>query len=323
MALDYILDRVSSKMGLSSSVTGENTTMVKYVNSAAKQLWTKLDFPGSLQEQVFAVPGDSVIAFPPYVSELRGMREMSSLAIWNQYGMRPRYSQGNWEKQWRSWRVLGYSPVQSLPSSEGTLTITTPSVESTPPVFTILGTNSSSNYVVEILTLDSTSKTTTNVFSGITSFLKASQNSYDVTLLDVAGNVLAKMPNNYLECKCLLVDVSAFPWLSTSPVPGSNLMEVLYTLPCPILTNSTDVFAGNLVDDILVYKTLQLWAEDRGSADEAVALEQKINQLLTQFMANYEQNEINSVQFEPNKLFNIFPSANSLRRRDPRFFLGM
>lgn len=290
MALKYIVKQAGLKMGLDPSDQSQRDILLRFANEAIVELYEQADAEGCLREQLFQVNGDETISLPLYVGPIRAMREYSTHVPWHLYDMRPRYNQLNWEDRWRGWRVKGMSALSSVIENESQIYVAVKTLETTPVTYTVSGSTKDAQFVTDTITLDSASlsgildpvgkqpvfyKQGTLNFTDIVSFKKDRVNNFNAALLDADGNLLSVLANNMLEAKYRVVDVSLYPWSNTAVGPVDHYMEVLYKQALPWFQNDDDEYPAPGFDNIIVNKMLQIWAEESGKADVAVAYDAK------------------------------------------------
>jgi len=262
-------------MGLDPSDTGQRAVLLRFANEAADELYNQADIPGSLVEQVFKVNGDQTISLPAYVGRIRAIREYSSQVPWHINQMRPRYNQQNWKDCWRNWRMKNQQCLQATITNQSVLVYTTAAVENPPVVVTVTGPTATATLATESVTLSSTQVTGTVNFLDLVSARKTSANNYDITISDVDGKLLTTIPNNELEAKYQIVDVSLSPWLQQTQSQLDHYVELLYKKILPWYSLDSDEFPAYGYDNAWVNKGLQLWMEEQGKADLAAGYDAK------------------------------------------------
>lgn len=275
MALQYILRQAGLKMGLDPSDSAQRDTLLRFANEAANEMYDQADLDGSLMEQLFRVNGDQTIAMPMYVGPIRAMREYSTHVAWHLYDMRPRYNQLNWNDRWRGWRLKGFSPISDYVTNQAPIIVTVKEVENPSIVVTVGGPTTDAQFVTDVLTMDATSKQGVVDFLDITSFKKDRVNGFNVALTDIDGKPLSILLNNTLETRYRVADVSLYPWSNTDTGPTDHYMEVLYKKALPWLQNDDDEYPAQGYDNVIVNKILQIWSEEQGKGDMAVAYDAK------------------------------------------------
>lgn len=281
MSVKYILSQVGSKISLNPNATNQRPTLLRFLNEAARELYSQSDPDGSLQEQAFKVNGDQTISCPSYVGPIRGVREIDSQISWSINKMRPRYNQFNWPDSWRNLRLLNIRALMQTVTNASVGVLTVPGVENPPVVVIVSGPTVNSTIASETITMTQTSMETINSFTDYTSVKKLCVNQYDVTLSDVDGKLLTVIPNNQLSAQYQVLDVSICPWLAVSTNTLEHYVEILYKLAITQLYNDADEFIfGQKYDDVLVNKCLQLYYEEQSKPDLALAFDTKATRTL-------------------------------------------
>ncbi len=275
MAVKYILDQIGNKIGLNPADTNQRAVLLRYLNEAARELYPQCDMEGSLVEQVFKVNGDQTISLPAHVETIRAIRELNSQIAWHPNRLRPRYNQFNWTDMWRNWRLKNRQCLQATVINQSIGVISVTAVETPPIVVTVSGPTESATCVSETITMDATSKSTTNQYLDYVSFTKDRVNNYDVRLADVDDRTLTVIPNNELQAVYQIIDVSQLPFLPQDVSVQSNYVEVLYKKKLSQLHNDADEFPAIGYDDILVDKCCQLYYEEGGKIEQAIAYDAK------------------------------------------------
>jgi len=294
MAVKYILEQAGLKVGLNPQAPGDRAVLLRYLNEAASEAYDQADVDDMLFEGLFQCNGDQQIALPPDVGPLRAMREYSTHVTWRLERQRNRYNPVNWKNRWRNWREKGTSPIMYPVVNQSTVTITVPTIENPPIAISVTGPTQAANSISETIIMDASSKSTIAAFMNITALKKDRVNTLDVTVKDADSTVLAVIPNNMLQMRYRLLDVSLYPWTSTAQSAVDHWMEVLYKQALPWLSNDEDEYPAIGYDNILVNKVLQLWAEEQGKGSEAIAYDAKA----TRSMARKKEDQNRGVQDE-------------------------
>ena len=282
MPLQYILSQVGNKMGLNPSDPSQRTVLLRFVNEAAVELYQQSDMAGCLEEQCFKINCDQTIALPDYVGHIRAMREQYSHIAIKLSQMRPRYNQFNWSDEWRNWRIKNTQTLQASVTNQSVLVFSVAAVENPPIVINVSGPSVGSANISESITLDSISKQSVNAYLDVTSFTKTDVSQYDVIMSDVDGNQLSYIANNKIKAKFQIVDISSSPWFPSNINPLLGWVEVLYKKALIHFNNDNDEFPAMGYDNVLVNKVLQLWAEEKGDVQSAMAYMQKATMMLAQ-----------------------------------------
>ena len=151
----YILQQAGKKLGISWQVGNpQRTTLLRYLNEAARELYDQSDAVGIDMEQVFKVNGDQTITCPYYVGPIRGVRELASQQVWHINRMRPRYNQFNWIDMWRNIRLRNYQALQASITNQSVIAITVPKIETPPIQVTVVGPTDLSANATETVVMD-------------------------------------------------------------------------------------------------------------------------------------------------------------------------
>jgi hypothetical protein len=283
MSVKNIVSEFSRKTGIT-----DRNVVLSFLNVAAQELYEEADLEGSLMEQSFYVDEFRTLAFPTYVGQIRAMRENVSQIRWELINHGPKYSALNWgENAWRKWIVLGISPIMRTRLNQGPLRIEADKDSFT----TIVGSTDTSSRVTEIIAGSGETKTS---FNDIFSISKDRVTKADTLIYDTDDNLISRIPNYNLVASFKLVDVSKFPSLSVPFV-----MDVLFKKALPYLSSDTDEFPAPNHDDVIVNKMMQLFKEEQGDLQGAVAYDQKITRSITRKLFDASRGRRISVRFEP------------------------
>ena len=274
MALKHIIDLVANKMGLNSEDANQRQVLLRFINEAAYEIYNQCDPAGSVMEQVFRVNGDQTVSLPSYVGPLRAIREYSSFIPWSLNQMRPRYNQSNWNDFWRNWRLKGMFALEKSVTNQSQMVVTVPVVENPPITVTVSGSTAQAAYVSETLTMSAVNNSTTNLFTDVKAFIKSKNTLYDVSLTDIDGNLLSVIPSNELSAKYQIVDVSTCPWLQFTTSTLDHFVEVLYKKALPVFQFDGDEFPAFNYDFIISNKAMQIWSQEQGQVQQALAYDQ-------------------------------------------------
>lgn len=291
MPVKYILSQAGLKIGLSPSKTQttSRSVLLRFLNEAVRELYSEADLPGTLVEQVFKVNGDQTISVPFYVGRIRGVREAASMQAWHLNQMRPRYNQFNWSDMWRNIRLKNKQALQVSVTNESVGVITVEEVENPPIVVTLSGPTPSASLIHENITMDSVSKESVNDFIDYVAVKKDRANNFDVTLSDIDGKMLTTIPNNELEAKYQIFDISSCPWLPQNTSPLDNYVEILYKKTLSYLSADEDEFPAMFdYDDAIVNKMLQLWFEEQGKSELAKEYDAKATRTIARIRKDQE-----------------------------------
>lgn len=315
MSVQLILNLAGAKMGLNPSLASQRAVLLRFLNEAAEELYDQSDPIGSLAEQVFKVNGDQTISCPWYVGKIRAVREADTHLIWSVNKMRPHYNQFSWKDMWRNLRLRNTQALMCTVTNQSIGIISVPFVENPPIQVTVSGPTASASNASETITMTALSLNTTNDFLDYTSVKKDRVNNCDVTLSDVDGKTLTIIPNNQLEALYQIIDVSTCPWLSQSSSTLDHYLEILFKKTLPILTNDTDEYPVPKHDYILVNKIMQLWQEEQGKPDLAMAYDTKATRGLARKMEDQEKPTQDEVSLVSNPHDTLLPRIGRGYRR--------
>lgn len=314
MALKYILAQAGAKMGLNPNATTSRQVLLRFINEAMDELYSQSDMAGSLDEKVFKVNGDQTVALPYFVGDVRAVREYSSQIPWNINQQRPRYNQSNWSDSWRGFRLKGVQALMDSVTNQSSVKVVVGKVETPSVVVTISGPTLLASSISEVVTMDALTKTTTNQFLDITSVKKDRVNDSDVTVNDVDDKLLTIIPNNMLYAQYQIIDVSLCPWLSQDTGRLDHYLEILYKKALPWMSNDGDEFPpGSMYDNIIVNKVLQLWKEEQGKGDEAMAYDAKATRGLARKHEEQNRATQDAVALVGNPHDDLLPRVRSRR----------
>lgn len=321
MPLGRIIYLVSSKMGLDPAQPSSRETMLRFVNEAAMELYSQSDPPGSLMEWVIKVNGDQTCTLPNLVGQLRAVRECASMQAWHINQMRPRYNEFNWKDQWRNYRLRDKQALQATVTNQSVGVITVADVENPPIIVTVSGPTPNATSIQENIVMDALSKQTVNTFNDYTAVSKDRPNNCDVTLSDVDGKVLTVIPNNELYAEYQVIDISTCPWLPQNTSPLDNYVEILFKKKLTYLQNDNDIFpAYNDYDYVIVNKVMQLWNEEQGNGEVAVAYDTKANRTTARINEDYNCATEDEIALRANPHDIMLPRIGTGLRRRYRFF---
>ena len=282
MALSYILEQVGYKTGLNPKDSGQRAVLLRFANTAAKELYSTSDMAGCLEEQYFKINANQTISLPEYVGQIRAMREAWSHIAIKLSQMRPRYNQFNWPDEWRNWRIKGLQTLQTSLQNQSELLVSASGIETVPAIVNISGPSIGSANVSEVITLSSTPIQTTNAYLDVFSFTRNTVGQYDIILSDIDGNQISYIPNNKLKAQFQIIDISTSPWFPANVNPLLGWVEVLYKKSLPWFQNDNDEFPVQGYDEVWICKCFQLWFEEQKDIQTATSYYQKAIGLLAQ-----------------------------------------
>jgi hypothetical protein len=278
----------------------QRSIMLRFVNEACDELYAQSDMVGCLVEQCFKINGDQTVSLPSYIGQVRAVREFNSHIPWNLHQMRPRYNVSNWDDMWRNYRIKSKQALMRTISNEAPVTVVCDKVESPAVTVRISGATSTAQRIVEELVMDSTNKTTASAFIDIDSIVKTAVTQCDYIINDIDGLQLSAIANNELEARYVIIDVSQLPWLNQNQSQQDHYVEILYKKVLPWMQEDGDEFPAKGYDNIIVNKSMQLWCEEQGKADEAIAYDSKATRSLARKHEEENRPMQDSVALIPN-----------------------
>jgi hypothetical protein len=259
-----------------------------------------------LRELYLRTESDTELALPHFVGELRAVREQESRIPWNLLDLRPRYHVANWKHEWNNWRIKGTSPLQ-LGITVATPPIAKIAVADDDLEVTILGSTTSQARVKETVTMDDTEKEFTKAFTDIFSITKNILGDHNVTIEDSEENELSVIPNDVLESRYVIVDISQYPYTTTVVDSDCYIMEVLYKMKLKRMENLDDVFPVEGFDNVIILKARQLLAEGQeGKEERALLMDSKATRLIDRKTEHKEGTTTKHINFKRNGLLGMF-----------------
>lgn len=314
MALKYVLSQAGAKLGLNPSQPADREVLLRFVNEAAEELYDSFDPSGCMLEEAFKVNGDQTISMPYYVGEIRGVRDCASWISWHINQMRPRYNQFNWKDAWRNIRLKNTQALAATVTNTSVGVITVAAVETLPIVVTVSGSTENAKNVGEDVVMDAMSKQTVNQYTDYNLIAKDRVNLYNVTLSDVDGKLMSIIPNDMLEASYQIYDVSSCPFLNQNTSPQANYLEVLFKKTLPWFENDSDQFPAQKYDNIWVNKVIQLWKEEQGDIEGALAYDGKATRSAARKKENRNESTEEKVAVVANPHDTLLPRIRGGRR---------
>lgn len=307
MLIDVLTD-LASDTGL--DLVQKRSTLLRLANKAAKQMHKELECNKIHREVTLVVPRNKVVSLPAFIGELVGMRMHTNDLPFDLHSIgQPRYTSNTLQYRFKNWRDLSEQPLHTLLSVNGQLTLTCSALETTNVAVKITGQTDKGSNVQESITMDATSKTTTNIFGpDINSiYCPTLSRTFDITILDANGIEVAILPTYDSKTRYKIVDVSNIFW-SIDTTNDESLIDVCYKVNRTNLVNDADPFYTGQDDydeawyNLAMYmflKPLQNRLQDA----------QLHRQLYTDFMQSAKSEEsgiVKKVNFGRNKFYSHF-----------------
>lgn len=303
-----VLNRVAADTGLHP--VDKRATLLKLLDKSAKEMHKQLECSKIYREVTLVVMPDSVVSLPSFVGECKGMRIHTNEIPFDLANIgNPRYTNTTLQNWYKNWRDLGESPVHTVLSAIGQLTIETPIVEDVPVTLIINGNTNNAERIEEKIILDDTSKETTELFGpklftiGCVSNIRTS----DIVIKDVNGIEIAKLNNNQNECRYKIMDVSKVFWPSDTSA-GESLIDVLYKVPATTLSQDSDIFyAGSDYDDAWYNFACYFYFKPiQNRKDDAAAFHADAVAFMQAAKESGEGSQLKKLAFGRNKFYGLF-----------------
>ncbi len=311
MSLAFILRRVQSSAGFSSPDLNpqQRQIVIDYINEAAEEIWESQDLPGSLQEVYTNISPDLRISLPPFVGELRAVRNRRWDGKMQLADIRARYSSEDWPEKWQKFRKIGESPLANDITNAAPVTIVYPAID-TDLEITILGVTANSNRATDVITMTGATMNGTLSFVEILKISKNKATDFNVLIKDAEDNELSLIYADQLEARYIIADVSAYPKIAGC-ADGNYIMECLYKMRLPLFKDDTDEFPLSGYDKVIILKTKQLITEEQeGKEDRALLMNEKGKLLLKQKQEDKDGTVSAHINVKRNKLYGMFSPYN-------------
>lgn len=286
--------------------TEEQSTILRYVNAAAKELYDSADLPGSLFERDFCVDATNQhVTVPWYAKEIRGVRRKEYFTQQQIVDMRPRYNKTPWMQPCNQWRLIAETPLEQHITQAGRLVVTLAEAEETAVDVIIVGQTTTSNIFTETLTFapGDLTKTTSKQYTqpqpfGIKSIIKSRLTTYDVTVTQEADErQIATIPNVLRRASNQLVSLRDE---EAGPFSDSECYEILFKWPYIELINDTDEFLNSdRYDQVIAWKAKANYSFlSPDDHPRMLIAEEKCNALLRRISDTYESNTDRRLEVE-------------------------
>lgn len=292
----------------------QRDVILNYVNRSAQDLYNELEADALMREVVLAVPADMQVTMPPFIGDLRGMREYNWANTFslNEIGV-PRYTSDTWKFKWRNWTLKGKIPLANSITNAGPLTFLSSSLDNSNVTINIVGTTALANRITESIIVNATSVTSINSYSDITSISSpTTPRGCDIIVQDATGNTLAILYNNEAKTKYILVDVSTYSWIAAVGDGITSLVETLYKTKFYKLFNDTDEFPADGFDDAIAYRALVLWCQGKeGKETDAMLYNNLAKSVLDSNTTSAERGQSLKIAHAANPVYCVFKKMRS------------
>lgn len=284
--------------------TERREMLVKVVNQAAKEIYSRVDLPRVLKECYLEVTRDTTITLPPFVGELRAVRNCRDKQ--DIVDLRPRYSLNDWQQKWDKFRLVGEGAINRELLNTAPVSVEYSAADAALSV-TLIGETDESNRAVDTVTMTGASVLGTKNFININKIRKNKITENVVKIYDADGVLLSEIYADQFEARYLVVDISEYPDLRDCS-EDCYVLELLYKPRLGQLFFDHDEFPVSGQDDLIVLKTLQLLAErNPGEEQRAILMYQKADSLISDEIRDKTGHVTKRLTPTKNKMFGLFP----------------
>jgi len=312
MAVSDMLLKLSEATGVTNSNAATRAQLLRYLNTAGRELWNSWDLPGSMQEQFFAIPADQTniqITLPWYCEQIRGARWAITGQKITVRDFRPRYQATPWHLPFLEWRVRQRQPLHTPMLVEGPLTFVLTEPQEIPITLCVSGQTTAASQVMETIILlpGQVTAVTQNQWSkadpyGLQQISKAGITTCDVNIFDYSGLAVAEIGSRSEQANNILVQISEY--VNSAMYQPNNAVELLYKRPYDTLFYDTDIFHSPYAEDSLIWRAranYEALQKDELALQRASLFSAKADELIRQIVSNQESEVDMRVNVAPNK----------------------
>ena len=319
--------KLGEAIGVQPTNADARATLIRYLNTAGREIWSSRDLPSSTFEQFFQLPDsiigagatnpDVMMTLPWYCEGIRGAR-------WAQIGqkitlqdLRPRYQATPWRQPFLTWRITRTLALAQPLSANGAITFTLSSPQTSTLIITVTGesTTSSSAYEQVTILAGATSGTTTTQWTEVGRITKNIPCTCDIDITDVNGTDVGIIPARQEQAANILVQI-ADDYAPISYI-ANGVIEVIYKVPYQELAYDGDVFVNTNYEDALVWRARANWAALNSNeviVQSAALFAMKSDELISQLSANQEASVEMKISVAPDPYSNLLNYARWGRR---------
>lgn len=315
MSLKTMIASMSEATGISNTNVDTRAQLVRYINTAGREIWNTEDIPGSTFEQHFTVPVNTTqaalyITLPWYCDEMRACRWSQSGQKIKLQDVRPRYQASPWRQPFLTWRVKQRLPLHTALALNSQLTFNVAVPQSETINITVSGPTTTTTNASETLTFvaGQLTATTTNQWSqpGPSSVTKDRITTADITIASSDLVNVGIIPARQEKANNIIIQVSdEFAPITFAP---DGMIEVLYKLPYQELYFDGDTFGGGYLEDALVWRAranFEALKLDEQAFMRASVLAQKASDIIKKLIENQESEVEMTVNFAPDRYSNM------------------
>jgi hypothetical protein len=252
MIVQDLIEFIAKNRGIT-----DGDSIYEFLNEAVQEIWNSEDFPGTLEEESFKPyeEGVSFVSLPYYVHSIRGVRPCKRMTtdlmakatavMDDQYIFSP----------WR-WRHVKKTPLIRDLEEASQLLIKRALPTSTEEVIVTLGGSgdiADSAQESVLFTAADSEKLTTNSYEDLKFLVKNVITDCNFEVYDSAGNLVAVLPNHYLETHNTIIQITD---TCQQSVVTTTCVLILYKPYLPPLLRATDKIPEGL-EQCIYYKVLE------------------------------------------------------------------
>lgn len=292
MSLSSIRAFVIAERGINANDT---TYLDSIINQAAKEIFTSYDLPNSLDEILVTLnegADQQRVSLPWNVANIRAIKDDAQDFKWDLLDIRHAYQDGGWRPPYYGFRTIKSNAalcrelVDTVP-----LTFTLSAAEGSDVVIDVIGKISTGERIKDTITITAGNLTadSARAFFDVHQIVKRSTTQSDITVTDLAGNIVAYIPNYREYSRYYIVNIQD----RSRSYDTNKKVRILYKPHYTPMVHDSEVFiCGEEYEDIIYWETIsRLWStEDAdGSADKALLAKQRSMGLLEAAMRNEDR----------------------------------
>lgn len=312
-----VLERVAVDTGLHA--TQQRAQLERILNIAAREIYQELECDRIYREVSCLVGTNKIVALPPQIGELRGLRQHSTELLTTVDALSPRYVNNTQGYKLNNWRDLGESPVHTLPTNVDAIRLYSPVLENATIVIT--GSTATAAFIAESVLVNVNPQFTTNLFATIKSITSFSTRTVDIIIKDTEEIEIAVLYCNQKSTRYKMVDVSEL-FFGVDSSDGETLMDVLYKEPLTKLSADTDSFpAGDVYDEAWYARAMSIhYAPIPNRLNDSNRFRMSSLMLLRNIKNGVEFGAIKKLEFGDNKYINAVRYPNHGYRWDGQWY---
>jgi len=235
MLLQEIIDYLRPRSG-----DADDATLIASINNTWKQLWHTLDTESALFEMDVKTDANRIIALPPYVYQVKGVKRFSGDAI-NIFTPRAYYQEFNYRQHSLEWRELRKAPLFRSLNPSCQLRLSLKKANGAAFTVTCKGPGMYGVNELEEITFSAadTEHTTQAVYSDLVSLAKSAATDVDVNVYDANSNLVGVLSAERTDTWCIHMRVVD---KNITPIANTNFYyTLLYKSYAPVFRSAADV----------------------------------------------------------------------------------